>query len=437
MTSQPIGQSAVGTGAGCGRRSEDEALDPVFRGLAQLAAISCGAPLASIAIHECGEPWCATAAGVPAAAPWPDPFAECTARSMDLFEVPDAASGRALPRCRVRDRGAWRPCLRRLRAAQRRGRRAGYLGRLPHGAHSLDPQQRTAAAIARRASGGSGRASLANDGVDAAVRCADGRAADRRPDAAMAAALLESAPVAIYHTDAAGNMTYSNPEYRRIFGLQARAWPRCLGGARASRRSRAHGTGWAEFCRQPSPRRFDATAPWPTTARSAISRNKSSRPDGVPGWLGTIADFTDLVAARDDLRKAEITVPQHLRPGADRHRLCRPLRQVSALQPGVLHHAGLRRRRAREQDDRRAHARRRRGARGRRTRTPVERRASNSSDLEKRFMRKDGSVLWVRTTTALVRDGGAKPEYSVEFLRDITRPQGIGARNSNGCTSSS
>jgi PAS domain S-box-containing protein len=41
-------------------------------------------------------------------------------------------------------------------------------------------------------------------------------------------------------------------------------------------------------------------------------------------------------------------------------------------------------------------------------------------DLEKRYLRKDGSMLWVRTTTALVREDGAAPEYSVEYLRDIS-----------------
>jgi len=40
-------------------------------------------------------------------------------------------------------------------------------------------------------------------------------------------------------------------------------------------------------------------------------------------------------------------------------------------------------------------------------------------DLEKRYIRKDGKALWVRVTTALVREGDA-PQYSVEFLRDIS-----------------
>jgi len=41
-------------------------------------------------------------------------------------------------------------------------------------------------------------------------------------------------------------------------------------------------------------------------------------------------------------------------------------------------------------------------------------------DLEKRYTRKDGRIIWVRVTTSLVREGDAAPEYSVEFLRDIT-----------------
>ncbi len=41
-------------------------------------------------------------------------------------------------------------------------------------------------------------------------------------------------------------------------------------------------------------------------------------------------------------------------------------------------------------------------------------------DVEKRYVRKDGSALWVRVSTSLVRDGGAEPVCSVEFLRDIS-----------------
>jgi len=41
-------------------------------------------------------------------------------------------------------------------------------------------------------------------------------------------------------------------------------------------------------------------------------------------------------------------------------------------------------------------------------------------DVEKRYIRSDGSALWVRVSTSLVHGGGAEAEYSVEFLRDIS-----------------
>ncbi|HUL45642.1 MAG TPA: PAS domain S-box protein [Steroidobacteraceae bacterium] len=41
-------------------------------------------------------------------------------------------------------------------------------------------------------------------------------------------------------------------------------------------------------------------------------------------------------------------------------------------------------------------------------------------DVEKRYIRKNGSPLWVRVTTSLVEGASGKPECSVEFLRDIS-----------------
>jgi PAS domain S-box-containing protein len=41
-------------------------------------------------------------------------------------------------------------------------------------------------------------------------------------------------------------------------------------------------------------------------------------------------------------------------------------------------------------------------------------------DIEKRYLRKDGSAQWVRVTTSLVGTGGGEPQCSVEFLRDIS-----------------
>jgi PAS domain S-box-containing protein len=41
-------------------------------------------------------------------------------------------------------------------------------------------------------------------------------------------------------------------------------------------------------------------------------------------------------------------------------------------------------------------------------------------DVEKRYLRKDGTALWVRATLSLVSGGGPEAECSVEFLRDIS-----------------
>ena len=48
-------------------------------------------------------------------------------------------------------------------------------------------------------------------------------------------------------------------------------------------------------------------------------------------------------------------------------------------------------------------------------------------DVEKRYTRKDGSALWVRVTTSLVRGGSAQPGCTVEFLRDISARKEIAA----------
>jgi PAS domain S-box-containing protein len=49
-------------------------------------------------------------------------------------------------------------------------------------------------------------------------------------------------------------------------------------------------------------------------------------------------------------------------------------------------------------------------------------------DIEKRYLKSDGSALWVRVTTSLVSGGGAEPECSVEFLRDISTRKRIAAQ---------
>ena len=251
----------------------------------------------------------------------------------------------------------------------------------------------------------------------AAARAAESEPPALDPRAISAGALLEGAPVAIYHADAAGNMVYSNAEYRRIFALEPvhspDDWARRVHPDDRARMQQA----WADFCRQPGPSRFAYR-----TLDDGEVRHFSEQvvaADGVSGWIGTITDVTDLVNARDHLRKADSMfrntfdqAPIGVAHADRRGKLLRYNRAFSTMlgfDPGELadktigdltHH----------DDTARVSGELKRLWNG----------EVQSVDLEKRHIRKDGSFHWVRITTALVREGDGKPEYSVEFVRDIS-----------------
>ena len=108
---------------------------------------------------------------------------------------------------------------------------------------------------------------------------------------APAAALIESAPVAIYQTDAAGNLIYVNPEYRRVFGLgpdqSADDWAQ---GVHPEDRARMEQR-WADFCANPRPMTFDyRTAPHAGSVRHFTEHVVPV--NGVSGFVGTISDVT-------------------------------------------------------------------------------------------------------------------------------------------------
>jgi PAS domain S-box-containing protein len=352
--------------------------DPIFHGLARLAAMACSTQFASITVNDDGEPWCTTAAGLLADPPRPGTV---------LAEVP-------------------------LRTAA--GDTLGALAVYDSEARTLGPQQH--AALGLLAEQAAAHVELRARMAELALLCAPQPAA---LSAQTARALLESAPVAIYHTDAAGNMTYSNPEYRRMFGLQLGhspdAWSQRVHPDDRARMERI----WTEFCRHPKPSRFDG---YRTQSEDGTVRHISEQvvpSDGVDGWVGTIADFTDLVAARDNLRRAEILFRNTFDQAplgiifADRAGKFLRLNQAFC----AMHGSG-----AGELADK--------SLVEFTTAEDVARVSAEIEqlwggdlqfvDLEKRFIRKDGAVIWVRSIMFLVRDGAAPAEYSVEFLRDIT-----------------
>jgi PAS domain S-box-containing protein len=262
-----------------------------------------------------------------------------------------------------------------------------------------------------------GRTLAGQEQAPAAARAAETVPPAPNPGAISAGALLDGAPVAIYHADAAGNMIYSNAEYCRIFGLEPvhspDDWARRVHPDDRARMQQA----WADFCRQPGPSRFAYR-----TLDDGEVRHFSEQvvaADGVSGWIGTITDVTDLVNARDHLRKAESMfrntfdqAPIGVAHADRRGRLLRYNQAFSTMlgfDPGELADKTIGDLTHRD-DIARVSAELKRLWNG----------EVQSVDLEKRHIRKDGSFHWVRITTALVREGDGKPEYSVEFLRDIS-----------------
>ena len=237
-------------------------------------------------------------------------------------------------------------------------------------------------------------------------------------DATLARTLIESAAVAIYHTDAMGSLTYVNPEYRRIFGLTPEQsindWAQ---GVHPDDRGRMEDA-WAAFCRQPRPVRFEyRTEPREGTVRYFSEQVVAAV--GVTGFVGTITDVTDLVTARDNLRDAEtlflntfdeapvgIVYAEH---GGKFLRGNRAFCAMLGFEPGESASRSIGG--VTHPDD------------VARTSTELKRLWGGEVDIvdfEKRYIRKDGSVLWARVMTTLVREGNTAPEYAVGFVHDIT-----------------
>ena len=123
----------------------------------------------------------------------------------------------------------------------------------------------------------------------------------RHPNAALpgendwlapAAALIESAAVAMYQTDAHGNLHYVNPEFRRVFGLSDEQSPddRLLR-VHPDDRARMERS-WADFCANPRPVTFEyRTVPLAGNVRHCTERVVAVK--GMAAFVGTVSDVTD------------------------------------------------------------------------------------------------------------------------------------------------
>ena len=109
---------------------------------------------------------------------------------------------------------------------------------------------------------------------------------------APAAALIESAAVAMYQTDADGNLVYVNPEYRRVFGLEPEQSPDDRG-LRVHPDDRARmEQSWADFRANPRPQVFEyRTVPLAGNVRHFTERVVAV--NGLAAFVGTVSDVTD------------------------------------------------------------------------------------------------------------------------------------------------
>ena len=234
----------------------------------------------------------------------------------------------------------------------------------------------------------------------------------------MVAALIESAPVAMYQTDAAGNLTYINPEYRRIFGLDpeqsADDWAQGVHPEDRARMEQA----WADFCANPRPMSFD----YRTAHHTGGVRYFTERVvpvEGMPAFVGTISDVTALMSARSDLRRVEALFRNTVEGApigiayadrAGRYLRCnRAFGTLLGIEPKEIQ-----------------------------TRTTLElthredaaaassafdrlwHREMSFVELEKRYLRSDGSSVWVHSTQSLVPQTEGASECLVEFALDIS-----------------
>jgi PAS domain S-box-containing protein len=113
--------------------------------------------------------------------------------------------------------------------------------------------------------------------------------------------LLDSAPAALYYVDAAHGFDYCNAEYRRIFGLRPDQRPNEWGQGVHPEDLERIKQGWADYVSRPRPMAFEyRTRPQGDALRFY---SEHVQPLGGEGYIGTITDVTDLVAARSELHK--------------------------------------------------------------------------------------------------------------------------------------
>jgi PAS domain S-box-containing protein len=296
--------AAITPEARAGAARADSRLPSEFDGLGRLATSVCQARFASIVLIGWGQAWCGSdEAPAPQALPKQDPFFESTSRAAAVFEVPNTTLDK---------RFCFADCVKGALAVRSyagcalrtgTGELLGVLAVYGAAARVLSAKQR--ATLLMLAQQCVAQAEL-RARVTELERLSVAQGAPTQTAAHVASTgpafvqgLIESVPVAIYHTDAQGNVGYVNPEYRRIFGLSPEQTPDDWSlGVHPDDRNRME-MARADFWRQPRPMRFEYRAQPKNGTVRYFAEQVVAQPDGS-GFVGTINDVSDqlMIASR-------------------------------------------------------------------------------------------------------------------------------------------
>jgi len=392
-----------------------QAGDRGYDGLARLAALSCGARFALVTLDATEAGAFAVAGSIPAAAARAvESLARLPGAGDGVLEIQDAAED---PRLAATTDAVTGSPFRfyagvALRAAS--GEVLGTLSVFDAAPRRLTAEQRTMLALVATEC----VAQIELRARAAELRLAAAASASSAPPS-FAQALLESAPVAVFHTDGAGNSSYMNPAYRAMYGIAVgESDAKWLDGVHPEDQQRVK-AGWADFRAQPRAVRLE----YRTNPRHGAVRHLAEQVvpvEGGTGFVGAITDVTDLTAARADLRRVEtlfrntfeqapIGIAYQDRSGTFlrcNEAFARLLGYASADEVSGTTISELT-----EPEDLEESLRQ------------FERLWNGETvftDYEKRYRHKSGRTVWVRLTTALVHEGGGVPDRAVEFLRDIS-----------------
>lgn len=235
-------------------------------------------------------------------------------------------------------------------------------------------------------------------------------------------ALLTDAPITIYYMTPDGWIRYANPAYRRMFGLSPEQnvdqWFCAVHPDDRAEMERY----WDEFTRNPRPLSVEYRTRDPSGRVRHLAETVVAS-SAIPGFIGTITDVTDLVAARDQLHQVATLhrnmfeqVPTGILYAARTGEImsCNPaFSRMLGYSSAEIEGKSIRLLVHPDDMDQcmREFARLWSGE-------------INDYTLDKRYIRKDGSALWVRITVALVHDGTREPICTVGFVEDLsTRKQ--------------